>query len=365
LIHSFGDEEFFRDGLLEALTTAPTKPQKFDLGQTTGLARNFAAKGDREMKEAMYDAVAEAGFEREGYCYADLIKLDGLAALLVAAEHFSITLPGEHLWQVNSLVHALQDRDGVEVTDEAIRRAEAESPCLAQMLGTWRSHGHKFRLQNQQTRVDYPTLKKKIAERPSAALGAPYAGWGKTASQEELQAAAADLLLENDEGRMLAYLSIFRFQPFSGPIARLLQLAESANIRVAHQAVAVLSHLTGPEIRNLGLRLLDTRGKQGDGVELLMNNYQPGDFQHIQSRLRGQMEADEIHHFEMGVKHLVKRHHQEEAEQCLLQLYEKGPCSLCRGQVVEELITLNRLPEWMRVECRYDSFTDTRRLAQP
>jgi hypothetical protein len=203
-----------------------------------------------------------------------------------------------------------------------------------------------------------------IEEELSTAHGGLYAGWGKMASQEELQVAAADLLLERNEGRLLAYLSIFRFQPFPGPIARLLELAESANIRIARYAVAVLSRLSNPEVRNLALRLLDTRGKHGDGVELLTNNYQQGDFQVIQSCLEEPMEVNEIHHFEIGVRHLVRRQRQVEAEQCLLLLYEKGPCSLCRGGVVEELIALSRLPEFMRVECRYDSDTHTREFVQ-
>src|ERR1700732_5194411 len=78
---------------LEALTTAPRDPDTFDLGQTIALCRNFAEKGNTEMKEAMYNVVPDAGFEREGYSYCELIKLDGLPALLIAAEHFPPTIP--------------------------------------------------------------------------------------------------------------------------------------------------------------------------------------------------------------------------------------------------------------------------------
>ena len=203
-----------------------------------------------------------------------------------------------------------------------------------------------------------------MAESPGVVRNMRYAGWGKSASDGDLQAAAADFLIEQDEGALLAYLSIFRFRTFPGPIGRLLELAESADARLARHAVAVLSRLTSPQIRNLALRFLDTRHKQGDGVELLTNNYQHGDFLLIQSCLTIPMEADELHHFEMGVRHLVKAHRQEEAEQCLLLLYERGPCSLCRGAIVQELIALDRLPQWMKVECRYDSDTETRKLVE-
>ena len=54
LIDGIGDQDFFRSGLLEALSTPPRDPEKFDLGQTIELARNFAEKGDDEIKQAMY-----------------------------------------------------------------------------------------------------------------------------------------------------------------------------------------------------------------------------------------------------------------------------------------------------------------------
>src|ERR1700732_1795693 len=84
LMHSIGDEQFFRTGILDALTVESTDPEKFDLGQTIGLAGSFAQKGDLEIKHAMYVAIARAGFPREGYCCSDLIKLDGIDALLFA-----------------------------------------------------------------------------------------------------------------------------------------------------------------------------------------------------------------------------------------------------------------------------------------
>jgi hypothetical protein len=208
---------------------------------------------------------------------------------------------------------------------------------------------------------DYVTLKQMIVEKPTVAR-TRCVGWGKNANEKDLLAAADDLLLENDENRLLAYLRIFWFRTFPGPIARLLELAQSPNVRLARSAVAVLSRLTNPEIRNLALRLLATRNKRGDGVELLTNNYERGDFVLIQSCLTEQMEVNEIHHLEIGVRQLVKANRQQEAEECLLPLYEKGPCSLCRGVIVQDLITLSRLPEWMRLECGYDSDTETRKL---
>lgn len=360
LINCAADQDFFRNGFLEALRSPPKDPERFDLGQTIELARNFAEKGDDEMKQAMYRAVADAGFEREPLYYEDLIKLDGLPALLIAAEHIPNYLHEDNLWQVNSLVTALQDRDGVKAANDAIRRAEQESPLLAQMLERSRLYMSRFEPREDQKRLDYPAVKEITTEKSGAML----AGWGRTATEEELHAAASDLIAETDESRLLAYLRIFWFQRFPGPIARLLELVDSNDIQVARFSGKVLSQLTDPAIRGLALRLLDTPGRQGDGVELLLNNYKPGDFQLIETCLGEPMQVDDLHSVEIGVRNLASAHHSPEAERSLLLLYENGPCSLCRGGVVEELIALGCFPDWMREECRYDSDTDTRKLVQ-
>lgn len=84
----------------------------------------------------------------------------------------------------------------------------------------------------------------------------------------------------------------------------------------------------------------------------------------IEALLREPMDVDDLHHFGMGVRHLLEVHCPKEAEHSLLLLYENGPCSLCRGEFVEHLIALQRLPDWMRSECRFDASTEIRKLVQ-
>jgi hypothetical protein len=362
LIRVSEDREYFRNRFWDALVTTHEDSEEVDLGQVMELARNFAAEGDREMRKAMYEAVLREGFECAGCLYSDLIKLDGLFALKFAADNFPAQISDGALWQVNCLVSVLQERDGERVANDAIWFAAETSPRLAQMLEKAQVHRSGSELPKRKgKRLDYAALKQAIEERGDRAFGLAI-GWGRTASPDELQLAATDLLLEEDEKRLVAYLSIFRFQRFPRPIARLLELAHSNNVRLTGGAVSALSQLTDPEIRKVALQFLDVPGKRGHGADLLANNYAPGDFHLIEARLRELMGTDEIHHFEMGVRHLAEVHCPEEAANCFLLLYEKGPCSLCRGEIVERLISLSRLPDWMKEECRYDSDTDTRKL---
>jgi hypothetical protein len=76
------------------------------------------------------------------------------------------------------------------------------------------------------------------------------------------------------------------------------------------------------------------------------------------------MDIDDFHHFGFGVRDLLEAHCPVEAEGSLLLLYEKGPCSLCRYEFVKNLISIQRLPDWMRAECRYDASDQIRKLVQ-
>lgn len=364
LIHSAADEQFFRNGLLSAFTTEQEDPEEFDLGQTIEIARTFAETGDIEIKRAMYDAVVRAGFEQAGCCYSDLIKLDGLDALLFAAEHFPASIPDDELWQVSVLITALEDREGAESANEAIQRASQQHPSLARMLEAYRAYDCAFQpRESDRSRPDYPTLKGLIADGQRQRMWY-FANWGKTASEQELEAAAYDLMKEKDEARLLACLWVFQFRQFPGPIGRVLGLAQSSDIRIARGAVAILAKSTHPDIRALALTFLGIPARRGDAADLLVSNYQPGDFQMIEARLREPIDIDDFHHFGFGVRDLLEAHCQVEAEGSLLLLYEKGPCTLCRHRFVENLISIQRLPDWIREECRYDASDQIRKLVQ-
>jgi len=363
LMVSIGDEQFFRRGIFHALTVGPEDPKKFDLAQTIGLAGSFAQNGDSEIKHAMYAAIKRAGFARAGNCVSDLIKLDGIDALLFAADLFPSHIDDNDLWQVGHLVSSLQERDGTEPADEAIERASRENPRLRRMLELYEASKLKHAKEGiwPLTRPDYPELKRLIAEH--GAFGY-LAAWGRAASTEELAMAADDLIDETDPGRIFAYLKIFRDQRFPRPASRLLELADHSEIRIARHAVDVLSRLESPTIRSLALRYLAVPSRAGDAADLLASNYQVGDFQLIEAKLREPMGAEDLHHFGIGIRHLLNTHCPKEAEQSLLLLYEDGNCSQCRNEFVERLIRLQGLPDWMRTECHFDAWTDTRKLVQ-
>ena len=65
------------------------------------------------------------------------------------------------------------------------------------------------------------------------------------------------------------------------------------------------------------------------------------------------------------VRHFVEAHRSEEAERSRLLLYENGPCSMCRQDVVKHLARFDSVPDWMRPELTFDANPDIALLLQP
>src|SRR5262249_26078764 len=146
--------------------------------------------------------------------------------------------------------------------------------------------------------------------------------------------------------------------------SRLVELARSDDWRVANGAVSALAHISHDTVRELALERLRTSERAAHGVELLAKNYREGDYRLIEAlNVRG-MDDWACHRLGIEVRHFVEKHLSHEAVASLRLLYEHGPCSLCRGGVVELLLKLDGLTDAMRAECRYDASAEVRSLAR-
>lgn len=361
LIQASGDEEFFRDGLMLVLAAEMIDTDQADLDQIIAVARMFAQRGDLPIKNSMYRALERAGFELAGSCYTDLIALDGIHALVIASEKCPATIDDHDLWVLDTLLVALEERDGSEAANVAIEEASRQSPGLKAFVERARRVRITKRSIDKDPRLDYPSLKLVIRE--ESKFRNLY-GWGRTASVEELEAAADDIIGETDRNRLLTYLSIFRSGHLPRSIEKVLELAESDDIRIARAAVNALAQISDPRIRELLLRLMDIPNRRGDAVELMISNYHDGDFERIEAAVRETRDPDCLHYLGMGMRHLLAVHCPQDATNALLFLYENGPCSLCRGEFVEKLIALKSIPERIREECLFDADPNTRKLVE-
>ncbi len=339
LIEIAGDGSFYRDGIVSALAA---DDEDTDLRQMFEIAGAMAARGDSEIKRSMYTAFERRGFAKaELHCAEELVRLDGLGGLLFAAKTFGEIEAGDRPWQFGGLVEILEQRDGKT-------SLPAELDGFAR---EWREHEQyleQLKKRPPEPRPDYASLKPSIT-----IAGA--VNWARDATPEELAVAAEDLLAEADPKRQLAYLRMFMRREFPKPIDRLLELARSEHERVAYAALRALRSVHDPRVRALGLELMN--------VSLLIRNSEPGDYRILETALLETSIDLNVYHWRlMDVMDFVEAHPSEEADRILLLLYENTPCAHCRHGAVEKLIAMDRLPDWIREECQYDTYSETRAL---
>jgi hypothetical protein len=340
-----GDGQFYRDGILSAIRS---DDERMDLGQAFQIASTFAATGDHEMKRAMRRAFERRGFANAGLSAAEeLVRLEGTEGLLLVAKSFGQIVPDDRPWQFGRLIETLEEHHGKQPLPLGLGRFVRE----------WQDYEEYWKRERQkqpESHQSYETLKRSLT--PSGAMA-----WARTA--EELALAAQDLRLETDDERLVAYLRMFRNHVFPKPIERLLDLARVENDDVALAALVALSNVVDSRVRSLGLDFMTGLKWRGFAVRLLIRNAEPGDYQILERLLGEAIDRNVYHCVGIDVRAFVKAHRSEEAERSLLLLYENGPCSLCRHGAVEELIAINRFPQWMIEECRYDAYAETRKLA--
>ena len=343
LIRLTPDPAWYLARVLEALPHSPAFDQLFNI------ARRWA--DEPAVKQALY-----AAFTTRATLDAaiDLIKLDGLSALLRALDLLHRNGPGLQLSEFEWLVSTLQDRDGEDATTRALTLATESSPTLAHYLALQPTPPPP-RLPDD---APYSQVAAELTHHTFALTR-----WGKHATEEDLRQAAADLLEETNEDLLRRRLFIFRNRPFPGPPDRLIHLARHGDWRLSHAAANTLGSMERTSLRPLALELLSTAGRCDLGVELLARDAQPGDYRLIEEALHRPLDDELYHSLGMDVTNFIEAHPSEEAAPSLLRLYEYGPCSFCREDTVRRLVELHHFSAAMREECLYDAESAIRELA--
>ena len=252
---------------------------------------------------------------------------------------------------------------------ETLEQARADSPEIATFIDALEANraerAEAVRHHLDLTGLSYNRVREVIASQPSRQLGlVVLQRWGRAASDEDLARAAADLLAESDEDRLISYLRIFGKRRFPLDPAPLLPLVRHAHTRLVAATFTMLSHLTDARVRGLALDLLQdeqvTGWARSRAVDLLVANYLAGDAERLAGWLSRSRDRDEFHAIGVGVRTVLEAHPSSGGAAALLALYEYGPCSLCRTHAVELLYGLSAVPTWMFEECRFDAVFDLR-----
>lgn len=355
--------------------------------QLTSFAYHYAQEGNKRAHQLLYDQfeanLANGRFEGAHYP----IYIDGVKGHLYLANRLGeFILRGQTLydWYLPYLVD-LEDEEQPEHL-AALEQAAAENERIRAYLAAVReeeaeeerSHRRKRRKLNQ---IPYQELREAAfvpQKRDELSLDDwDWKFWGRDASDEDIRQAAADLLTipETQITVLQAYLGMFRLRAFPLEPDTLIEWAkrdwgDGCDRHVPSVdciplwAFNALKEVQHPKVRAAALEMLGRDDKVHRAIDLLVNNYQEGDWKRIEALVKRNLKRFTYHGLGLGILNIFESHPSPEAVPTLIHLYEHGPCSTCRRRAVEALYSLNALPDWMREECRYDANPDIRQFIE-
>lgn len=295
----------------------------------------------------------------------DLDGIDGFRFVVARLGEAARLEPG--FWDTDYLLRYLKERVP-NVTDNDIAALGVTDPSIQHYLTIVAQTDADRAQASQQRRAlpsqSYEQIKTQFLP---ARKQVPYTRlkrWGQSASPEDITAAAHDLLKQDDLFQLASYLAIFDQRMFPLGIQPLLPLVRHSDDRVVMWALNALSLFRDATLRDVGLELLRTNWHASDALGLFNLNYQVGDEEVFIALLDAAQTDDDVHAFGFGLVAILTHTTVHRASELLCTLYKRLPCSLCRTKVVQQLVMLKAIPDWMINECHYDADEDTRGIVQ-
>jgi hypothetical protein len=360
-----GDEDYFRTRILADFVDPNT--EDLNMSQLAGLLVEWARRGDVEARRVLYAVVGEDA--RNGVAFAEdrLIDLDGWDGFVFLAEQFGAAIESGAdnlrddalMWIESALgedavaLRLAKLRDGNRLIAAYLDAKESSAASAAARRAARKSLSE----------LDYWQLKDLMGGgKLRSWLG--LRGWARHNPNAPWPAIAADVLADPDQGRQATCLRLFSQVEFPLGHAPLLPLLWSDHERLVWAAAEALEWFEHPAIRAEALAMLAADQYPDTALRLLVANWQPGDYAIVEARLRSHESIEELHDLGLAAQSILDEHLAPEAAEVLLYLYENGPCAFCRHRVVEHLLELELLPDWMRYECGFDSNPDIRALVR-
>ncbi len=367
LINSLPNIEFYRERILASLsafvdTSSVTDDVDHDVAQQYELARLFAERDDEEARQIIY-ATFDANPTLAGYIGADhIVQLDDAKGFeLVAAKLGTLLSANEDEYKAGHLFIQLEsqisDQEAYKVLDRLTN--DPNTRAFAELVNIERKRTSG---PIEYKHLPYVEVKRQIVENSAQST---FYQWGEHADPTDLLEAANDLMLETDVRTLKRYLLLFRRAPFPLDPTRLFELAHHEDLRVAARAINALTNVQSPVVRQFALDGIAKGYLIGHMVSILARNYVEGDWEFIEALTAQQPEdREDYHSLGWGVLDMLDVHPSEQTVGALLNLYEYGPCAVCRERFIRQLHALGKLPDWIRDECRYDSYSDTREFIE-
>jgi len=362
IIHKSGDLTFFADAILRSLRDKEddwNTPQRFEM------ARLLAQDGYPGIREAMYLAFRTMEISASDVA-SEFIELDGIqGALFVIAQIGSQIAKNPLKWEDEYLLSVVTDKCGKDAVDSALNAAaENDQNVRAYIAAVEENRRERAAIQMPNPgNMTYGQIKSLI-ENDKA--GGFLRKWAQAATDSDLESAARDLVQETDPRKLKSYLTIFRKRRFPLDANYLLRLVGQPEGPIAGHALSALACVEDDKVRSLAFSLVETGSPlRAYAIDLLVNNFHDGDHMVVEAWCNAEQDADIVNALDRSHRDFFGVNPNPDSEKRILRVfYEKEPCAHCRNYIVERLVELDALPDELRLECKHDSYAETRELVK-
>lgn len=358
----------------------------WDATQRCAVAQLLAARGRADARTALYQCLRICKDSSDVIGPSEIIELDGADGLLRVASFLgALNDTDRERCADNSPIRWYDEAHGEGAARRILEHAAVHSKEVAAYLraiepeGTGNEQSEPTRdrgylnvnnVQFQaQARESHADKMRRISARDVIESvrteSGPWAciwliSWGGYAAVADLRTIRDELSREEDPERIQRYLRPFTHGVLPELDPCFLRLANHEDTRVRDLAQRAASHYAHPDVRKLALDRLSAGQFVHSEVLLLKKNFQAGDAALLMGALRPDVDIHDLH----GVGHdLLKVFSTNKTPECLepmLFLYEHTPCSNCREDAVEIMMSTNTAPAWVLDECRFDCASSLR-----
>jgi hypothetical protein len=351
-----------RQAILHGL--ANEQQHTWNLTHLFALAKLFAKEDDIEVKQAMYDRFLNPSIEYSDWVGAyEILELDGLNGLLYVAEKFGkyIEQNPDDVQDDWIIKHFQEENKNLKVFEELKKKAKTNQFIRIYLDNIKRTKA------SQETHKTKPTKYKDILD--EVLNSKPHFSYfrKRNLTNDEVNLIAMRLIDETDKSNIERLLDIFDFYKFPFDSKLILDFAKqkrTSKNRIVEFAIYALKHLKGKDIRNFALDKIQAAKNPIDYLEILVSNYQSGDFKLLSEIANKTNNEDKIEQLAGIYSEIYKTNKTKECKEPLEILYNKMNCAIHRKGIVEILIENNVLSDKIRQEIRFDCDLETRKLAK-
>lgn len=349
--------------IIKALRSCVKRKKRYDWNeeQLFNLAKQMALHVHPEAREAMYMAFKANEFNHDNFGALEIIQLDGMDGLRFIASVIGGWLTHDpERWESDWLITYTSEQFQCDAEKELEKSSDPQVKVYLDAVLK-----HRQNLQEKasvtDTEITYPQIRSLIEEFDRKKHWGFIRYWAKKLPSALLEQLAADLLVENDERKLIGYSGFFQAREMPAiMIDRCIELAHSEHEDLALAVLGALKNVTLETLNGLAKESFGTLALQHSALGLLIQNYRVGDADFILALLNREMDEDAFHSLGHEVLKVYENNKMDECQRPLLKVYEETLCSTCRSKCIKLLIETKTIPQWVLKEASDDSLEETR-----